>query len=255
MNKYFSNLDNTLIGNSVRYYAAASSTNDLAAAAIAAKEHEGIVFVSDTQTKGRGQRGNSWESEAGRNLTFSVLVYPLFLEVMDHFYLSKIVAVAMVEALSSFGIEAAIKWPNDIYVGDKKIAGILIENGLTGTAYSHSIWGIGLNVNQVRFASDAPNPVSMKQVERIEFDRDEVLHTVLRSLDKWYLKLKLDELNAIDDAYSASLYRKSGLYLYRDGNGLFNASIHSIAHTGELVLEDEEGKLRSYAFKEVAFVI
>jgi BirA family biotin operon repressor/biotin-[acetyl-CoA-carboxylase] ligase len=255
MASYFTNMDNSVIGCEVVYNPITESTNSLATNALAGKAAEGITFVADYQSKGRGQRGNFWESEAGKNLTFSVLAYPSFLEIYDHFYLSKVVANGVAEALLSLNVEARIKWPNDIYVGDLKIAGILIENGLMGISHSHSIWGVGLNVNQRIFRSDAPNPTSLVNLLGEELDRNEVLHAVLRCMNGWYERLKKGLKSEIDEFYFATLFRKDGFYKFEADGIPFKAKISSIEHTGELVLETEEGELRSFAFKEVSFII
>lgn len=255
MASYFTNMDNSVIGCEVVYNPITESTNSLATNALAGKVAEGITFVADYQSKGRGQRGNFWESEVGKNLTFSVLAYPSFLEIYDHFYLSKVVANGVAEALLGLNVEARIKWPNDIYVGDLKIAGILIENGLMGISHSHSIWGVGLNVNQRIFRSDAPNPTSLVNLLGDELDRNEVLHAVLRCMNGWYERLKKGLKSEIDEFYFATLFRKDGFYKFEADGIRFKAKISSIEHTGELVLETEKGELRSFAFKEVSFII
>ncbi|WP_320054137.1 biotin--[acetyl-CoA-carboxylase] ligase [uncultured Acetobacteroides sp.] len=255
MSKTFTNRIGGVIGSNVVYEPVAESTNTEATLALARKEPEGATYIVDFQTKGRGQRGNFWESEEGKNLTFSILTYPGFVEVYDHFYLSKVVANGVVQALEQLGVRAKIKWPNDIYVGDLKVAGILIENGLMGNCLSHSIWGIGLNVNQQAFASDAPNPTSMALILGRELGRNEVLQAVLGAIDGWYAKLRNGEKADIDAYYFNALYRSQGVYWFMADGERFRASIKEIQHTGELVLEDERGALRSFAFKEVAFII
>jgi birA, biotin-[acetyl-CoA-carboxylase] ligase region len=255
MSESFSNRTGGVIGASVIYKPVAESTNTEATLALARKDADGSVYIVDYQTRGRGQRGNYWESEEGKNLTFSILTYPSFVEVYDHFYLSKVVANGVVQALEQFGIHAKIKWPNDIYVGDFKVAGILIENGLMGNCLSHSIWGIGLNVNQRAFASNAPNPMSMSLILGGELDRNEVLQAVLGAVDGWYAKLRDGEKADIDTFYFDALYRSRGVYWFEADGERFRASIKGIQHTGELVLEDEKGALRSFAFKEVSFII
>ncbi len=122
---------------------------------------EGTVWVADFQTAGRGQRGNSWESSKGENLLFTILLRPDFVPVADQFSISQITALAIVKYLESKGLQPKIKWPNDIYINDKKICGILIEHTLSGANLSASILGIGININQMVFESDAPNPTSL----------------------------------------------------------------------------------------------
>ena len=128
------------------------------------------TITADFQTSGRGQRGNSWESEAGQNLMFSFVLYPTFLKARRQFLLSQIISLAIKEELERYVSNISIKWPNDIYWKDKKICGMLIENDLTGVHISRSITGIGINVNQETFCSDAPNPVSLKQINGQSYD-------------------------------------------------------------------------------------
>lgn len=255
MGSNFTNVGNSVIGRKVVYEAVTESTNSLATNALSDKADEGVTFITDFQSKGRGQRGNFWESEVGKNLTFSVLTYPSFLEIYDHFYLSKVVANGVAQALHRLDVNAKIKWPNDIYVGDLKIAGILIENGLMGMHLSHSIWGIGLNVNQQQFTSDAPNPTSLAILQGRLHDRNVVLHTVLSEINRWYDKLKLGQMAEIDDFYFSALYRKEGLFEFEADGVRFFASIDSIERGGELVLKTDGGEYRSFAFKEVSFII
>jgi len=255
MNQIFTNRNIGVVGSEVVYKPVADSTNMEATAALAQKEAEGAVYIVDYQTKGRGQRGNFWESEAGKNLTFSILTYPTFLEIFDHFYLSKVVANGVIQGLAEFGVQAKIKWPNDIYVGNLKVAGILIENGLMGINHSHSIWGIGLNVNQLVFESDAPNPTSLALLVGRELDRNEVLQAILGAVDFWYAALRSGKMAAIDAFYFEALYRSNGQYWFEAEGERFMASIKGIEHTGELVLENEKGELKSFAFKEVSFII
>ena len=141
-----------------------TSTNDyLAQLCKESKAKEFYTVMADIQTKGKGQRGNSWESEAGKNLTFSIVLYPTALEAPKQFCLSMLAALACHEALDNYTNGFSIKWPNDIYWKDKKIGGILIENELEGEYIVQSIIGIGLNINQEVFYSDAPNPVSLNR--------------------------------------------------------------------------------------------
>lgn len=150
---------------------------------------------TDFQTAGRGQRGNSWESEDGANLLFSFVLYPDFLEARKQFYLSQITALALQEVLSQYTDGIRIKWPNDIYWKDKKICGTLIENDLTGIHISRSISGTGVNLNQERFVSDAPNPVSLFQITGQRYDRKEILHQLMERVAHYYTLLKTEKPN------------------------------------------------------------
>ncbi len=217
----------------------------------------GTVVVTDCQTAGRGQRGNSWESEPGKNLTFSILLRPASIPAVRQFELSMLVALAVAEnvdaALASAGsdLRAAVKWPNDIYVGDRKISGILIENSLSGSVISRSIAGIGLNVNQEVFYSDAPNPVSLYQLTDKEFELDKILSSVTESITTAVENYGGDS-DSLMKRYRSRLWRGEGEWPFRRADGtLFRASIASIAADGTLTLSDGG----SYAFKEVAFVL
>ena len=216
------------------------------------------VVVADYQTAGKGCGSNSWESERGKNLTFSVLLHPKEIPASCQFRISEIVSVAICKVLeqylsplTSLHSPLMIKWPNDIYVGDRKICGILIENRLQGSSILDSIVGIGLNVNQTAFLSDAPNPVSMKQVLGREVDREELLQLFLKELEAVYA-MDIEPLSA---DYRQRLYRKDGFYDYQDGGGMFKAKLLNVQDDGRLVLLDTDGKARYYAFKEVSFII
>lgn len=215
---------------------------------------EGSVVLADFQTAGRGQIGNVWESEAGKNLTFSLVIYPTSVPVNQQFLISQIAALSVKEALDQFVDDVTVKWPNDIYWKDRKICGMLIENDLSGRSIASSIIGIGLNINQAEFKGDAPNPVSLIQILGAETDREEVLRRFLALFYESYLALLRGEDKMIRTKYAAALYRKSGFYSYKDKNGTFEAEIAGIEPTGHLLLRLQDGTVRRYAFKEVAYV-
>lgn len=215
---------------------------------------EGYVVVAHSQTAGRGQRGNSWEAAPGKNLTFSYLLRPHGVVAHEQFILSQAVALAVVDVLSRYADGFSVKWPNDIYYCDKKIAGILIEHNLTGSHISRTIVGIGLNINQASFVSDAPNPVSLLQIMGREYDLDEVLSAILQATAMRYAMCN-DDREGLRQAYANVLYRREGYYRYRDADGEFEAAIRDVRPDGYLLLVDRAGREREYAFKEVAFVI
>lgn len=212
---------------------------------------EGFVLRTDFQSAGKGQPGNSWESEKGKNLLFSVLLYPQHIAIDQQFILSQLVSVAILRTLNSFCAGFSIKWPNDIYFGDKKIGGILIENSLQGSKLNTSIVGIGLNINQKTFRSDAPNPVSLRQITAKNQRRKNILQDVLNNIYELYKKM---DVEAIRKEYSENLYRRVGFYTYRDNKGLFEAELAGIESDGCLKLKTRTGEIRAYYFKEVAFV-
>ena len=216
------------------------------------KDHgEGtMVVATDYQTAGKGCGSNSWESERGKNLTFSMLIHPDGIAAREQFRITEVVSVALCRTLQPYIYnKVEIKWPNDIYVGDRKLCGILIENRLQGNVIVDCIIGIGLNVNQRVFLSDAPNPVSMYQLTGQELDRDELLKAFIENLDQeWQNKTNGSE-------YRELLYRKGKDGLYEDKTGRFVAKLTDVLPDGRLLLVDEEGKERTYAFKEVSFII
>ena len=223
------------------------------------------VVVAEYQTAGRGYGSNTWESERGKNLTFSVLLHPTEIPADCQFRISEAVSVAICETLerwfrplspsdsspNSGEQVVTIKWPNDIYVGDKKICGILIENQLRGRLISDSIVGIGLNVNQTVFRSDAPNPVSLAQLTGHEEDREALLQAFLQRLSA---TIKMTP-EALMEAYRSRLYRREGFHRFSDSLGEFEAKVMNVLDDGRLVLLDTEGKARMYAFKEVVFCL
>lgn len=214
---------------------------------------EGSVVVAGFQTAGRGQVGNVWESEAGKNLTFSVVLYPETVPANRQFVLSQLAALSVKEVLDAYTDHITVKWPNDIYWKDKKICGMLIENDLCGKNIYATIIGIGINLNQLEFRSDAPNPVSLAQITGSVYDADDVLDRFLSILYKWYLRLLKGEEDVIRNKYREALYRRDGYYPFSDDDGGFAARIYDIEPTGHLVLQLQDGTLRRYAFKEVRY--
>lgn len=215
---------------------------------------EGSVVVSDYQTAGRGQVGNRWESEKGKNLMFSVILYPEFLPANRQFLISQIAALSVKETLDLYSNDITVKWPNDIYWQDRKICGMLIENDLTGHSLYCSVIGIGININQQRFMSNAPNPVSLTQITGKQYDPEEILNRFLKRLYERYLDLLLEKEDEIRHDYMTALYRRDGFHLYCDEQGHFEACIRDIEPTGHLILELPDGERRRYAFKEVSVI-
>ena len=214
------------------------------------RENDCVVVVADYQTAGRGCGSNTWESERGKNLTFSMLIHPDGLPANEQFHITEVVSVALCETLEAYiNNKVEIKWPNDIYVGDRKICGILIENRLQGSVIKDSIIGIGLNVNQCVFLSDAPNPVSLYQLTGQETDRDALLQQFLTAVGR------VAASSTVSEDYRARLYRKDIAAPYEDSSGRFMATLMDVEPDGRLVLQDEAGQEHTYAFKEVQFVI
>lgn len=220
------------------------------------KYHEGDVVWADFQTAGRGQRGHVWHSQKGENLTFSVVLEPLFVAIAEQFSVSEVVALSLVDMLAEYGIEAKIKWTNDIYVGDKKLVGILIEHSLAATTLRRTIVGVGINVNQREFDSSIPNPVSMAQLLDKQLDAEDVLKCFLAHLQRNYELLRQGEKEALHERYNTLLYRKEEYHIYALPSGeRFSAKIVGTAPSGALRLENEQGETKDYLFKEVEFII
>ena len=219
---------------------------------------EFTAVTAEYQTAGKGQRGNTWESEEGKNLIFSVVLYPTFLEARQQFILSQVVSLAIKEELEAWSDEFSIKWPNDLYWRDRKICGILIENDLTGSRIARSIVGVGLNINQDVFRSDAPNPISLRQITGKEHDRYALLSSILRRIESYYNLLRTENTDASEEIatrYTRSLYRRKGLHPYQDVSGRFLARLLHVEPDGRFVLEDKDGKVRKYFFKGVQYVL
>ena len=210
---------------------------------------------SSFQTDGRGQRGNKWESEDGKNLLFSFVIFPKGLPAREHFILLQITALALFDTLSEYTDGISIKWPNDIYWMDRKICGTLIENDLSGMNIERSISGTGVNLNQKIFRSNAPNPVSLSQITGEEYDIETVLHNIMNSASIYHRMFDNGESDIIRKKYFEAIYRKDGFYMYKDDNGTFDATIEDIEKDGRLVLKDREGRVRKYLFKEVSYII
>lgn len=207
-----------------------------------------MVVVADYQTAGKGQGTNSWESERGKNLLFSIFYHPEAIPANRQFVISMAISLAIADALGEQIGDVSIKWPNDIYWRNGKIGGILIENRLSGQIIRDSIIGVGINVNQQHFHSDAPNPVSLWQIHGQETDREALLHEIL---DRFSLYIHQE----IKERYKAILYRRKGFHPYSDKEGTFMATFVDVEDDGHLLLSDESGKERRYVFKEVQYII
>ena len=216
---------------------------------------EGAVWAALFQTAGRGQQNNSWESEGGKNLTISVLLRPTWLPMEKQFYISKITSLGVYDFLKQHGIESTIKWPNDSYVNDKKIAGTLIENHLGGNTLSLSILGIGLNVNQEIFKSNATNPTSMLLENGKTIELKTALFDLRSSIFKWYDCLKNGDFKEIDANYIKHLYRFEEWHWFEKQGKRFFGKIMHVKPNGEIAIEDESGKQSTFAFKEVSFIL
>ena len=229
-----------------------TSTNDVA------REPQyvhGDIIRAEYQTAGRGQRGHVWSSAAGENLMFSAVLCPTFLPVREQFLLSEVVALALTDTFAAFGIDTRIKWTNDIYAGDRKLVGVLIEQNVTGTTISRSVVGIGINVNQTAFDPSLPNPVSMAQLLGRTLDRDAVLDEFCKNLEIRYDQLEHGDRAALCEEYRSRMYRlgEPAPFRMKDGT-IADAVIEGVQPSGALILRHAGGQRREYMFGEVEFV-
>lgn len=217
------------------------------------QEDEMVVAVADFQTAGKGQGSHTWESEAGKNLLFSIKVNPRWVPVRQQFLLSMAGAIAIKEALETYVDGITLKWPNDVYWNDKKISGTLIETSIDSKGIKTCIFGIGINVNQEAFHSDAPNPVSLRQILGHEVDKDELLQKVIEGFRRYYELLRRADYMDVSGIYHLSLYRRKGFHRYEDADGDFEGAFVEVEDDGHLILHDKQGVIRSYSFGEVKF--
>ncbi len=213
------------------------------------------VVTAEYQTAGRGQGVHTWESNRSENLLFSVLTYPVMVPLRSQFLLSEAGALALKEVLDSYTDGITLKWPNDIYWNDRKLSGTLIETSIGGGRIKNCVFGIGLNVNQKTFESDAPNPVSLAQILGHDIDREQLFKQIVAAFEKYYRMLENGQYDAISALYHEALYRRQGFYMYEDGDGRFEGAIVEVGDDGLLVLRDRDGRFREYEFREVKFVL
>ncbi len=218
---------------------------------------EGTVVRAIEQTAGKGQPGNHWESEAKKNITMSLLLRPEFLSIVDHFYISIAISLGITDYLNSKDINGVcIKWPNDIYVDSNKICGILIENSIIGHTIDSSIIGIGLNINQKIFLSNAPHPISLTNITGETYDVQSELNLLCNYLFRRYAMLANGGQEKLKEEYIARLYRYNKMAEYKlpSADTIFKAKIIGVAPEGRLIMESDSGNIMKFAFKEVIFV-
>lgn len=245
-----------IAGTNVRHFEKVSSTNTVAAAMLREQAPaEGTVITASYQESGRGQPGNSWESEPGKNLLMSIILYPVMVSLADQFIISRMVSLAVYDLVSGYSKAAAIKWPNDIYIRDDKIAGILIENSIMGETLGSSIAGIGLNINQDVFRSGAPNPVSLRQVTGRELDLDTVTDDLIAALDRRYAMVINGKAALLESEYHNALYRAGEWHRFSDETGEFEGMIEGVMHDGMLSVRKRNGVSRLYAFREIDYIL
>ncbi len=249
--------DSLFVGQRIIRLDQVDSTNSFALGILKGMPvEEGVVVTSARQTRGRGQRGNSWESEPGKNITCSIVLKPTFLEPSMQFELTRVASLAITDVLNDLipARNVSIKWPNDIYADGKKIAGILIENVLVSNRISYSVIGIGLNVNQAQFNGAGNGAVSLKMLAGTEYDLNNVLRMICAAVEVRYLQLRTGKTERLRSEYFNRLFMSGIVTRYTDFTRLFDAKILEVTNEGFLVLEMTDGAKRHFAMKEVGWV-
>ncbi len=213
---------------------------------------EGTIVVADSQTQGRGQGENSWESQPGTNLTFSIILYPKSVKASRQFILSKAISLAVYDFVSQFVPGASVKWPNDVYVGDQKITGMLIENFIEGAYITKTIAGIGVNINQEQFLSDAPNPVSLRQLTDKAYQLEDCLQNLHTHILSRY-RMITENAGKLNSDYLQHLYRFGQLSRFSADGVLFEATITGVNQYGMLEMTTIDGERKVFGFKEISF--
>ena len=214
----------------------------------------GYLVYAEIQTYGRGHAGNTWESEPYKNLLFSVYFKPADVPASRLFVISEMASLSVKYMLDKYILDVTVKWPNDVYYRDWKISGILINNVIMGEKVEHSIIGTGININQLQFLSDAPNPVSLSQITGVHHDKIKILNEFRAIFTEQSRRLNSNCFDEIHNEYLHAIYRREGCHKYVDANGVFEAKIYDVEPAGNLVLERTDGRLSKYAYKEVAWL-
>ena len=221
----------------------------------AAPAGEVWMVSTDFQTRGHGQRGTKWESDCGENLMFTFVLSPQGVRASEQFYLSEIACLAVAQTLDAYVEGVSVKWPNDVYVGEQKICGMLLNHQLRGAMVESTMVGIGINVNQPQFVSDAPNPISLQQLLGHRIDTEEVLESFVRHFETLYALWLAGDKTRLATAYQQRLFRREGVHPYEDTatGERFCATFEQAAPSGLLTLRDNAGALRTFDFKAVKF--
>ena len=215
---------------------------------------EGTVIMAEHQFAGRGQQLNGWFTEAGKNLTFSILLKPWFINADQQFGLTQAVSIGVAKALQNVaGEQIKIKWPNDIYYGNKKLGGILIENMLQGARINNCVVGIGLNINQEAFPDHLPNAVSLRQILHKDYDLQLLLSDICSHIEACYLQLKVGRINELNTQYLNELFGLNKVLKFRSEGQDFVGTIKGVTARGLLKVDSENGP-REYNLKGIQFL-
>ena len=239
-------ISNTLFVGKVFYHFANLDSTNRYALNLASKNNpsDGTVISTYNQSEGRGQIGSKWESEPDKNISISIIFYPDFLKIQQQFFLNQAISLALYDFIAKYidyGVN--VKWPNDIYIKDYKISGILMQNILTSSVYKAAIIGIGVNINQSEFISDAPNPTSLNIETGLSFNLDILVNELCICIENRYLQLKSGQLSALKDAYTQHLYQYDVPCLFQrtDTNKIFEGKIAGVLDAGQLIVTTKKG--------------
>ncbi|RIW13655.1 biotin--[acetyl-CoA-carboxylase] ligase [Algoriphagus lacus] len=247
-------LANTIfLGKDVLFLPECHSTNDKALELIrSGKAKEGSIVICANQTRGKGQRGNSWEVESGQNLTFSLILEPHFLDISEQFNLNMMVSNSIRRLLQEYLPDLKVKWPNDLVIpGSGKIGGILIENILSSSAWEFAVVGIGLNINQRQFGIS--KATSLAKVTGGQFDLEELFRMLIAHLEQGYISLKKGKIEDIRRDYLLHLYLREEWAFFKDESTAFEGKILGVSKDGKLQMELRNGFLRLFDLKEISF--
>jgi len=244
------------LGKNSIYLPSCHSTNDIAAEIIQTKTvFDGTIVITSDQTAGRGQRGSTWEALPDQNITVSMILKPDFLNISQQFRLNMAVSLGIYEFLCKYLSEGlAVKWPNDIYVSNRKMGGVLIENTFSGSRFVYSVIGIGLNINQMIFSNDWAISLKLASQKLDDFRIEKLIEQLCECIEKYYLQLKNGHSDEQKKKYLERLFRFGEWHQYDQNGKRFLGKIIDVAETGHLIMKVGE-ELKMFDFKEISFVI
>ncbi len=249
----------TIIGKNIIWKYSIGSTNNYLKNCIQSDQilDNGDIVVAADQTHGKGRGTNTWESEPGKNLTFSFFLKPDFLNAEDQFLLNKAVSLGIFNFVKSTipDQRISIKWPNDIYINDKKVAGILIDNTIAGNKLEYSTIGIGININQQNFNKNLPNPVSLFNILNKKLDLEKCLDSLCNFLNVEYSHLLNSNLSKLVQSYHSALYKLNEYYHFKVGNKIMEAKIIGVSDLGKLQVELLGNGIEEFDYSEIKFII
>ena len=245
-----------IIGSNLLFIQDLPSTNSYALDLLKkSKLPEGTILYTNYQSAGKGYSDNKWESEDGKNLLISIILYPSFIKPEDQFLISMAISLGVCDFLMRFIPDCSIKWPNDIWVNNDKIAGLLLESSLAENQIELTVAGIGININQKKFSGNAPNPVSLYHLTGESYDLRSSLEKLAADLDKRYKQLIGGNWGELKKEYVSKLYRLNEWHEFRDKNGKFTGRLLTVDDYGRLIIERQTSEVSEYSFKETEFIL